>query len=173
MGALLILLLWGRNAPAAVVAAIGFGVMALRLSFERAPRATRVRWRRVVVALAVVVLLLWQRGASPTIAQTLSAWWPHWLAQWSQWWWTVALIATIAGAISFVTTTRGVLRSYLHTRYAMRAGLTAATVASLAALLLYGPMGPPLIALFTLGAVMYEVLGVGTNDAMRDATRDA
>jgi len=165
-GITLILFFWGRNAPVATVAAMGFGVMALRLSFERAPRATRVRWRRGVVAMAFVFLLLWQRGSVPTVEQTLAAWWPHWLAQWSHWWWTLACLATFAGAVSFLTGARGLLRSYLHTRYAMRAGLSAATVAAVSALVIYGPMGPALIGLYTLGAVMYEVLGA--TDAVRE-----
>jgi hypothetical protein len=162
IGTFLLVAFWGRNTSVAVVAAAGFGTMALRLGFERAPRATRVRWRRVVAMLAVVVLLLWQRGSVPTVEQSLAAWWPYWLAQWSQWWWTVACVATVAGAIAFLTTARGVLRGYLYTRYAMRASLSAAIAAALTALLIYGPMGPPLIALFTLGAVMYEVLGAGS-----------
>jgi len=157
----LVLFFWGRNAPCSIVAAIGFGVMALRLSFERAPRATRMRWKRVAVALSFVCLLLWQRGSVPTFEQTVTAWWPHWVGQWSQWWWTMACLATFAGAVSFVTGARGLLRSYLHTRYAMRAALSAATAAALAAMIIYGPMGPALIGLYTLGAVMYEVLGAG------------
>jgi len=150
----------GRNPAAAMVALIGFGTMWLRLWLERHERPVRLKTRRSAVAVvALLALLLWQRGSAPLIEESLAAWWPGWLATWSLWWWDAALAATVVGAASFLTTARPALRAYVRSRYASRAMLAGASAAALAALLIFGTPGPPLIALYTLGAVLYEALG--------------
>jgi hypothetical protein len=51
------------------------------------------------------------------------------------------------------------MRNYLATRYSLRAMLSATAVACVAGLVLFGPAAPPLLATFTLGALVHEVLG--------------
>jgi hypothetical protein len=163
-------LLWlgsfGRNGGAAFVALLGFGTMWLRLWLERAERPERLRKRRWIVgaAFAVGFLLVVPQGA-PGVENALANWWPRWLETWTQWWWNVALLATALGAGAFLTGARVALRNYLRVRYAMRAMLAGAVVAAAAALVIYGSFGPPLIALYTLGAVIFQVLGAPSNSA--------
>ncbi|MDQ3814190.1 MAG: hypothetical protein M3347_09605, partial [Armatimonadota bacterium] len=162
---LLLLFLYrcGRNPAATTVALLGFGTMWVRLWLERHERPARLKMRRTVMAVvAIAALLLWQRNSTPLLEDTLAAWWPGWLATWSLWWWDVALAATLLGAVAFVTAARPALRHYLRSRYATRAMLAGAAAAALAALLIFGTPGPSLIALYTLGAVFYEVLGTRT-----------
>jgi hypothetical protein len=149
------------------VAAIGFGTMWVRLWLERAMPGERLRKRRWVIggAAGLAVLLLWQRGGASLVESTLVAWWPQWQASWGAWWWSVALAATMAGGLLFLTSARTALRSYLEQRYSVRAMLSGAVMAAIAALLIFGPMGPPLISLYTLGAVLYEVRGLQTRGA--------
>ena len=166
MGGVL-LLLWlaplGHNAAAGVVALLGFGTLWARLWLERAERPQRLRKRRWIIAgaFAFGVLLLLPQGA-PGLENALAEWWPRWLDTWSDWWWNVALLATALGAGAFLTNARVALRNYLRARYAMRAMLAGATVAAAAALIIFGSFGPPLIALYTLGAVIFQVLGAPT-----------
>jgi hypothetical protein len=163
MGGVL-LLLWlppfGFNAPASVVAFLGFGTLWLRLWLERAERPQRLRKRRWIIAaaLALGLLLLLPKGA-PGVESALAQWWPRWLNTWTDWWWNLALLATALGAGAFLTSARLALRNYLRVRYAMRAMLAGAVVAAAAALVIFGSYGPPLIALYTLGAVIFQVLG--------------
>lgn len=150
----------GHNAAAGFVAVLGFGTTWLRLWLEREERPQRLRRRRWVVAaaLAIGIFLLLPQGA-PGIENALADWWPRWLDTWSDWWWNAALLATALGAGAFLTSARIALRNYLRVRYAMRAMLDGAIVAAAAALLIFGSFGPPLIALYTLGAVIFQVLG--------------
>jgi hypothetical protein len=163
MGGVL-LLLWlppfGFNAPASVVAFLGFGTLWLRLWLERAERPQRLRKRRWIIAaaLALGLLLLLPKGA-PGVESALAQWWPRWLNTWTDWWWNLALLATALGVGAFLTSARFALRNYLRVRYAMRAMLAGAVVAAAAALIIFGSYGPPLIALYTLGAVIFQVLG--------------
>lgn len=161
-GVLLILWLppFGFNTAASVVALLGFGTLWLRLWLERAERPQRLRKRRWFIAatLALALLLLLPQGA-PGIESTLADWWPRWLHTWTDWWWNLALLATALGAGAFLTSARSALRNYLRVRYAMRAMLAGAIVAAAAALVIFGSYGPPLIALYTLGAVIFQVLG--------------
>lgn len=171
MGGVL-LLLWlaplGHNSAAAVVALLGFGTLWLRLWLERAERPERLRKRRWIVAaaLALGLLLLLPQGA-PGIESALADWWPRWLETWNDWWWNVALLATALGAGAFLTGARVALRNYLRVRYAMRAMLAGAVVAAAAALIIFGSFGPPLIALYTLGAVIFQVLGAPVESSAR------
>jgi hypothetical protein len=162
MIAVVLLLAWGHNGAAVIVAVFAFGTLWLRLWLERAMAGERLRRRRWVIggAAGLAVLLLWQRGGTSLIENTLVAWWPHWQAAWGAWWWGIALIATLSGGLLFVTSARAALRSYLEQRYSVRAMLAGAAVGAIASLAVFGPMGPPLIALYTLGAVFYEVLGL-------------
>lgn len=131
------------------------------------PAAARVRARRhrrvVAGVLALIVLpgivWIWQNGGAPAVPLALRAWWPDWAASWGLLWWNAALAAALSGAALFLTPARTVLRAHLAQRYSLRAMLTGALAATLPALLLFGPMGPPLIALYTLGAVLYEASG--------------
>lgn len=154
----LAILLWGRNGSAICIAVIAFGIMALRLGLERTPRATRLNLRRLTILMVFALLLIWQRGDAG-LESALAWWWPHWLEQWSQWWWDLALLGTIAGAALFLGSARPYLRDYVAVRFSTRAMLNAATIAGLASLVIHGPMGPPLIAAYTLGAVIFEVIG--------------
>jgi hypothetical protein len=150
---------WGRNAPAALVALFGFGTMWLRLWSERSERLVRLRRRRWVLAavLAVAVLLLWPR--SSVAGETIFLdWWNSWMNSWQMPWWNLALAATVAGAALFLSPARWALREYLNVRFSARAMLGGTVVAAAVALLLFGPAGPPLIALYTLGSVLYEAL---------------
>jgi hypothetical protein len=150
---------WGRNAPAALVALFGFGTMWLRLWSERSERLVRLRRRRWVLAavLAVAVLLLWPR--SSVAGETIFLdWWNSWMNSWQMPWWNLALAATVAGAALFLSPARWALREYLNVRFSARAMLGGTVVAATVALLLFGPAGPPLIALYTLGSVLYEAL---------------
>lgn len=159
-----LLLLWlaplGHNAAAGVVGSLGFGTLWLRLWLERADRPERLRKRRWIVAaaLGLGILLALPQG-TPGLETALAQWWPRWLATWSDWWWNAALLATALGAGAFLTSARVALRNYLRVRYAMRAMLAGAVVAAAAALIIFGSFGPPLIALYTLGAVIFQVLG--------------
>jgi hypothetical protein len=164
MAAVVLLLLWdslGRNSNTALVAAIGFGTMWMRLWLERAEREVRLTWRRrVMIGVAFLTVLLLQRGGASVIGTTLADWWPHWLASWQYWWWNIAFIASCVGAALFCTTARPILRNYLMMEFSSRAMLTGTAVAALAALILCGPSGPPPLALYTLGAVIVESLPV-------------
>ena len=150
----------GHNSGATVVAAVAFGTLWLRLWLERVHRAERLRRRRWVVAFALAFgfLLLLPQGM-PAIENALADWWPRWLETWTMWWWNLALMATLLGAGAFLTSARIALRNYLRVRYAMRAMLAAAIAAAFVALIIFGSFGPPLIALYTLGAVIFQVLG--------------
>jgi hypothetical protein len=169
LGVLLVLQLWAGNTAAVTVAVFGFGTLWLRLWLERAERPTRLRTRRTVIAVAValVALLLSQRGGAPVIENVLTDWWPAWLATWRLWWWNVALAATVVGAGLFLTAARATLRTYLWANYSSRAMLAGATIAALVSLFIFGPPGPPLIGLYTLGAVMYEALGMAANQSQK------
>jgi len=155
-----LLLLWdslGRNGNATLVAAIGFGTMWMRLWLERHEREVRLTWRRrVMIGVAFLAVLLLQRGGAPVMESALADWWPRWLASWQFWWWDVALISSAVGAALFLSGARPILRDYLRTEYSSRAMLTGATFAAFAALILFGPSGPPLLGLYTLGAVIVE-----------------
>lgn len=161
----------GRNSGATFVAAIAFGTLWLRLWLERRHRPERLRKRRWVLAFALGVsfLLLLPQGM-PTIENALADWWPRWLETWKLWWWNLALVATLLGAGAFLTSARIALRNYLRVRYAMRAMLAGAMSAAFASLIIFGSFGPPLIALYTLGAVIFQVLGAApTTDRPTDA----
>lgn len=152
---------WGANAPAAIIALIGLGALTSRLWLERAARAHRLRARRsaIGVVVALGVLLLWQRGGAPLVADALVNWWPQWSASWGETWWTLAFFATIlltAGGL--LPHPRQVLRAYLLNRFSCRAMLGAALLAAVVGVLLIGPAAAPLLATFTLGAVVYEAL---------------
>ncbi len=159
-----LLILWmsslGRNSGATLVALIAFGTLWLRLWLERSHRPERLRKRRWVLSFAIAFgfLLLLPQGM-PAIEDALADWWPRWLETWKLWWWNLALVATLLGAGAFLTTARIALRNYLRVRYAMRAMLAGAMLAAVAALVIFGSFGPPLIALYTLGAVIFQVLG--------------
>jgi hypothetical protein len=150
---------WGRNAAAALVALLGFGTMWFRLWSERAERLVRLRRRRWVLAavLALAILLLWPRS-SGSQEVVLFEWWNAWLASWHSPWWNIALAATLIGAALFLAPARWALREYLNIRYSSRAMLGGTAVGAFVALLLFGPAGPPLVALYTLGSVLYEAL---------------
>lgn len=152
---------WGNNLPIAVIALIGLGALCLRLWFERAPREMRLTSRRILIGLLVggAVLLLWQRGGAPLVASTLAAWWPQWLESWGEVWWNGAFIATVALALgSLLPRSRQTLRAYLLPRFSQRAMLGAGVLAAVLGVLLIGPSAAPLLATFTLGAVVYEAL---------------
>ncbi len=167
-----LLLLWlaplGHNAAAGVVGLLGFGTFWLRLWLERAERPQRLRKRRWIIAgvFGLGILLLIPQG-TPGLETALAEWWPRWLATWSDWWWNVALLATALGAGAFLTSARVALRNYLRVRYAMRAMLAGAVVSAAAALIIFGSFGPPLIALYTLGAVIFQVLGAPAMETQR------
>ncbi|HEX8235885.1 MAG TPA: hypothetical protein VF600_08010 [Abditibacteriaceae bacterium] len=150
---------WGRNAPAALVALFGFGTMWFRLWSERAERLVRLRRRRWLLAgvVGLGVLLLWPRSSGSQEVALLD-WWNAWVMSWQTPWWSIALAATLAGAALFLSPARWALREYLNLRYSSRAMLVGTAVAALVALLLFGPAGPPLVALYTLGSVLYEAL---------------
>jgi hypothetical protein len=149
---------WGRNAPAALVSVFGFGTMWFRLWSERAERLVRLRRRWLLAAvLALAVLLLWPRGSGSQEAVLLD-WWNAWVVSWQAPWWNIALAATLVGAALFLSPARWALREYLNLRYSSRAMLAGTAVASVVALLVFGPAGPPLVALYTLGSVLYEAL---------------
>ena len=162
--AAVLLILWqgglGRNNGATLVALVAFSTLWLRLWLERSHRPERLRKRRWVLAFALALgfLLLLPQGM-PAIEDALADWWPRWLETWKLWWWNLALVATLLGAGAFLTTARIALRNYLRVRYAMRAMLAGAMIAAVAALIIFGSFGPPLIALYTLGAVIFQVLG--------------
>jgi hypothetical protein len=152
---------WGANAAASVIALIGLGALTLRLWLERAARAHRLRVRRAAVSaiVALGVLLLWQRGGAPLVTDTLANWWPQWSASWQEVWWTLAFFATIfLAAGSLMPRPRQILRAYLQERFSRRALLGAALLAAIAGVLLIGPAAAPLLATFTLGAMVYEAL---------------
>ncbi len=152
---------WGNNFPMAIVALVGLGPLCLRLWFERAPREMRLSSRRILIGIIVagIVLLLWQRGGAPLIESTLVVWWPQWLASWSEVWWNCAFIATLVLAMgSFLPRSRQILRAYLLPRFPQRAMLGATMLAAALGVLLVGPSAAPLLATFTLGAVVYEAL---------------
>ena len=152
---------WGNNFPAAVVAFIGLGALCLRLWFERAPREMRLTGRRIVIGFLIgaMVLLLWQRGGAPLVSSTLSAWWPQWLASWSEVWWSAAFVSTLILVLgSSLPRPRQTLRAYLLPRFSTRAMLGAGALAAVFGVLLLGPSAAPLLATFTLGAVVYESL---------------
>jgi hypothetical protein len=152
---------WGANTAAAVIALIGLGALTLRLWLERAARAHRLRVRRATVSAVVAlgVLLLWQRGGAPLVTDTLANWWPQWSASWQEAWWTLAFFATIIlGAGSLLPRPRRILRAYLRERFSRRAMLGATLLAAIAGVLLIGPAAAPLLATFTLGAMVYEAL---------------
>ena len=167
-----LLLLWlaplGHNAAAGVVGLLGFGTFWLRLWLEGEQRPERLRKRRWIIAAAfgLGVLLLLPLG-TPGLETALAEWWPRWLDTWNDWWWNVALLATALGAGAFLTNARLALRNYLRVRYAMRAMLAGAVIAAAAALLIFGSFGPPLIALYTLGAVIFQVLGAPAMETQR------
>jgi succinate dehydrogenase hydrophobic anchor subunit len=118
---------------------------------------SRRRW--IIGALALAVLLLWQRSATTPSTSVLAEWWYAWSASWQMPLWNVAFLATLLAAGLFLSPARQLLREYLSTRFSMRAMLGATAVAASAALLFFGPAGPPLVALYTLGTVLYEALG--------------
>jgi hypothetical protein len=151
---------WGHNAPAAWVAATAFGTMWFRLWLERAPRGERIRKRRWIFGgiAAFSALLLWQRGGWERFATALDSWWIGWQQGWSQPAWCVAFVVTLVGLALFLTVSRPRLRDYLQSRYSSRAMLAGTLVASLVATALFGPMGLPLLALYTVGGVFFETL---------------
>jgi hypothetical protein len=152
---------WGANKPAALIALLGLGTFTLRLWLERAARVHRLRARRAAVGVVVAlgVLLLWQRGGAPLVTDALANWWPNWSASWREVWWTLAFFATIIlAAGGLLPRPRQILRAYLQERFSRRAMLGAALLAATAGVLLIGPAAAPLLATFTLGAVVYEAL---------------
>jgi hypothetical protein len=152
---------WGANILATVIALLGLGALTLRLWLERAARAHRLRARRAAIGAVVAlgVLLLWQRGGAPLVGDALAHWWPAWSATWQQTWWTLAFFATfLLAAGGLLPRPRQILRAYLRDRFSRRAMLGAALLAAIAGVLLIGPAAAPLLATFTLGAVIYEAL---------------
>jgi MFS family permease len=102
---------------------------------------------------------LWQRGGAPLVGDALAHWWPAWSATWQQTWWTLAFFATfLLAAGGLLPRPRQILRAYLRDRFSRRAMLGAALLAAIAGVLLIGPAAAPLLATFTLGAVIYEAL---------------
>ena len=159
--AILVASRWGNNFPMAIVASVGLGALCLRLWFERAPREMRLTSRRILIGIIVagIVLLLWQRGGAPLVESTLAVWWPQWLASWGEVWWNCAFIATLILATgSLLPRPRAVLRAYLLPRFSTRAMLGATMMAATLGVLLIGPSAAPLLATFTLGAVVYEAM---------------
>lgn len=152
---------WGNNFTSALIALVGLGALCLRLWLERAPREMRLTSRRIFIGLLVggAVLLLWQRGGAAWISTTLAVWWPEWLASWSEIWWNAAFLATLALALgSMLPRPRQILRAYLLPRFSQRAMLGSCAIAAAFGVLLIGPSAAPLLATFTLGAVVYEAL---------------
>jgi hypothetical protein len=152
---------WDDDGAMAIVALVAGLSMWLRMWLESAPREVRLRNRRIVFAVAAVgVLLLWQRGALVGWSESFTIWREGWENAWRATWWVGSLLALLAlvWAFSF-TGAREVLRNYLAPRYSLRALLGATALASVAGLVLYGPAAPPLLATFTLGAIIHEVLG--------------
>ena len=111
---------WGANALMAMIAFIGLGALTLRLWLERAARVHRLRARRAAVGaiVALGVLLLWQRGGAPLLADALASWWPAWSASWQEVWWTLAFFATMfLAAGGLLPRPRQILRAYLQNRF--------------------------------------------------------
>jgi hypothetical protein len=152
-------LLWwerdGANAPAAVLAAITLGLLRLRLKFQSRERPARIMWRRLALLGVFALLFVAQRNAE---GQLIASWLPGWLAAWQMPWWDIALAATIAATIALATLARLPLRAYFETRYTSRAMTSAAVLGSFAALVIFGPYGPVLLAFYPLGAMLYEML---------------
>lgn len=164
---LAILWLWGGNTAAAIVAIVTFGLWALRVQLERLDREIRLPRRRwaITVAVALGVLLLWQRGGGWWLQSTLALWWPAWRATWSSLEWRWAFFTLCSVALVVALPGRDVLRGYLRDHYTSRLMLAATGVGCVVALLLFGPMGPVLLALYPAGALLYDLLDASQNDA--------
>lgn len=162
---LAILCLWGGNTAATIVAIVTFGLWALRVQLERMQRDERLPRRRwiITVAVALGVLLLWQRGGGWWVQSTLALWWPAWRATWSSLEWRWAFFALCSAALVVAMPGRDVLRGYLRDHYTSRLMLAATGVGCVVALLLFGPMGPVLLALYPAGALLYDLLDASQN----------
>ncbi|MDF2439952.1 MAG: hypothetical protein JWN98_936 [Abditibacteriota bacterium] len=169
-GVLVILWLCGGNTAATLVAVVTFGLWALRVQLERLEREERLPRRRwvVIAAVALGVLLLWQRGGSWWLQSTLALWWPAWRATWSSLEWRWAFFALCLAGLVVALPGRHVLRAYLRDHYTSRLMLAATGAGGVVALLLFGPMGPVLLALYPAGALLYDLL-----DFPRDASSPA
>lgn len=155
------LLWWERganNGPAAVLALLTCGVMWLRLKLQHRERQVRSSWRRIVAVMALVVLAVAQRNGAVAWEQLGAQWLPGWLATWRAPWWDIALVATVGAAAALVALARNPLRTYFETRYTSRAMISATLFGGVAALVIFGAYGPPLVAFYPLGAMLYEML---------------
>lgn len=148
-----------RNGAAASVAILGFGAMAGRLWLD-AGRAMRRRGRSAAFALVLAfgVLFLWQRGASEAALSALRDWWPQWKLSWHSLPWSAATLAILGGAWAFASGLRPALRAPLTENFAARAMLAGCAVAGVAALLIFGAPGLPIVASFPLGMVLREAM---------------
>jgi hypothetical protein len=167
-------LLWsGGNGAVLFVALVGFVALSVRLWLVRLERRERLRRRRWTLAFAAAVLFLlgWQRGGGWWLQSTLSEWWPQWQMMWQSGWWRWALAAILGAAFWLSTGARPILREYLQENYSTRLLLAATAVASIPALLLFGPMGPVLLSLYPAGAVMYDLLYARTLSSPAAARR--